>query len=76
MDTDKALAYFNATWGDPACWVCQAQDWTLSEEMGYIGRLDADKKIDDTSALPVVAIACQRCGNVALMNAVAAGLVH
>jgi hypothetical protein len=78
MDLNKAIAWVEGRWGSEVpCPMCHGTDWSVNDDLGVIiGSMDADKHVDMTKGIPIVAVWCTTCGFIALVNAVTAGLVQ
>lgn len=71
------LAFLQRSWPETAaCPVCRQNDWAVRSRVFELGeyRETAGRSPQRAGALPVVALTCETCGYVVLLDAVKAGV--
>lgn len=60
-------------WKSPPCEVCGSENWET--ENNIYGVRDAPLPVFANVYLPLIAVACQTCGNTKFFNAIALGIL-
>ena len=73
---DKTISWLQEKWGDENhCPMCGATSWVVSS-IGGLSEWVPKQGFRPDNAYPVVPVHCGNCAFVALINAVAAGIVE
>ncbi len=76
MQTDRAIAWLLEKWGpDKKCPMCGTVEWEVAP-IGGLSQFIPDYGFESHSGYPVVPVLCANCAFVALIHAVASGVVE
>lgn len=71
---NKALEKVRSVWGSVSCEICRNEGWIISDTI-YELREYHGGMIAAGATAPCIAIHCNKCGNVKLMNALVLGVI-
>jgi len=73
---EQVITKLQEFWKDKICEVCGNQHWTLGDTLFELREFHGGKTVLGSGAIkPLITIACSKCGNTKLMNAIKLGIV-
>ncbi len=72
LNQEKLMQVINKEWKSKQCPMCGNNDWTIDPDIMTMLPVDEERSVQlGGKFVPIVAVTCNKCGNVVLINPLA-----